>query len=343
MASMTTNAPLAKRQRATLKPATIEALEESRAEPIEIGTLVLPAGFESACGILTNIFQYLDVGSLCNVKLSSLIQQCRKAFKCDDFERVRDEALSVDFQGRRSINEMLHAHAAKRLSLLIERYLEEFPFEELDEIDEEDYNEQGIVRKLPTPFICACEHGRMDDVQLFANLHPFRVRHGETWNDMVNQEGADSRGVFGYTPLMIAAANEHFHIVQYLIEQGGADPNIACRSLKSNALHFAVNTRRSDDENTDLIQLLLNHMSIDSINQKAYMDMSEVMWEDESEDEDNDDGGETPLDYAYRAYKYNDSPIRQEIIALIRSKGGKANYHDENGRRVGDGNGDLNH
>ena len=296
MASMTTNAPLAKRQRATLKPATIEALEESRAEPIEIGTLVLPAGFESACGILTNIFQYLDVGSLCNVKLSSLIQRCRKAFKCDDFERVRDEALSVDFQGRRSINEMIHAHAAKRRSLLIERYLEEFPLDELDETDEEDYNEQGIVRKLPTPFICACEYGRMDDVQLFANLHPFRVRHGETWNNMVNQEGADSRGIFGYTPLMIAAMYEHFHIVQYLIEQGGADPNIASRSRKINPLHFAV---KCDDENTDLIQLLLNHMSIDSINQK---DRSEVMWEDESEDEDNDDGGDTPLDKAYRAW-----------------------------------------
>jgi hypothetical protein len=31
------------------------------------------------------------------------------------------------------------------------------------------------------------------------------------------------------------------------------------------------------------------------------------------------------------------------IIALIRSKGGKANYYDANGRRVGDGNGNLNH
>ena len=39
----------------------------------------------------------------------------------------------------------------------------------------------------------------------------------------------------------------------------------------------------------------------------------------------------------------NDSPIRQEIIALLRSKGGKANYFDENGRHVGEGNGDLNH
>ena len=42
-------------------------------------------------------------------------------------------------------------------------------------------------------------------------------------------------------------------------------------------------------------------------------------------------------------YECNRSPIRQEIIALLRSKGGKANYFDENGRRVGRGNGDLNH
>ena len=31
----------------------------------------------------------------------------------------------------------------------------------------------------------------------------------------------------------------------------------------------------------------------------------------------------------------NRSPIRQEIIALLRSKGGKASNHDENGRDVG--------
>ena len=90
-----------------LKQSTIEALEEERAEPIEIGILVLPAGFESACGIMTNILQYLDIRSLCNVKRSSLIQQCRKRFGCDDFERVRDEALSIDYEGRRSINEMI--------------------------------------------------------------------------------------------------------------------------------------------------------------------------------------------------------------------------------------------
>ena len=62
MASITTNPPHAKRQRTTLKPATIEGLKQKRAPPpIKIGILVLPAGFESACGILLNILQYLIV------------------------------------------------------------------------------------------------------------------------------------------------------------------------------------------------------------------------------------------------------------------------------------------
>ena len=160
MASLTTNTPPhAKRQRTSLQPATIEALQEERAEPIEIGILVLPAGFESACGIVTNILLHLDIRSLCNVKRSSLIQQCRKAFGCDDFERVRDEALSIDYKGRRSINEMRLSHPARRLYLLIERYQREFP---------ED--EDGDV---PTPIVCACEHGRMDDVELLMNHHPY--------------------------------------------------------------------------------------------------------------------------------------------------------------------------
>ena len=33
-------------------------------------------------------------------------------------------------------------------------------------------------------------------------------------------------------------------------------------------------------------------------------------------------------------YECNRSPIRQEIIALLRSKGGIANKYDENGNRI---------
>ena len=94
-------------------------------------SLVLPAGLSPRpCGLMTKIYmlQYLDIKSLCNVKRSSLIQQCRKAFGyIYDFERVRDEALSLDYEGRRSINEMILSHPARRLYLLIERYQREFP------------------------------------------------------------------------------------------------------------------------------------------------------------------------------------------------------------------------
>ncbi len=304
MASLTTEPP-AKR----LKQSTIEALEEERAEPIEIGILVLPAGFESACGIMTKIFLYLDIKSLCNVKRSSLIQQCRKRFGCGDFERVRDVALSIDFEGRRSINEMILSHPARRLYLLIERYKREVPH--------------------GTPIVCACERGRMDDVELFMNLHPFYkyitnsdangYRDDMILKDMVNQVGKTSYG-WEHTPLMTAAREEYFHVVKYLIEQCEADPNIA-KSNGWNALHFAACRAWNNRTTTEMIQLLLTHMTLNSINKKNW-------------------GGSTPLDNAYRN---NRSPIRQEIIALLRSKGGKANYHDENGRNVGEGNGDLNH
>ena len=201
MASITTTNPTtppAKRQRTTLQPATIEALKEKLAEPINIGILVLPAGIESACGILLNILQYLNIRSLCNVKRSSLIQQCRKRFGCDDFERVRDIALSIDYEGRRSINELILSHPARRLYLLIERYQREF-----------SHRRHGGN----TPFVCACERGRMDDVELFVNLYPFHkyitnrdvngYRDDMTLKDMVNQRGENSRG-YEYTPLMLS-------------------------------------------------------------------------------------------------------------------------------------------
>ena len=75
---------------------------------------------------------------------------------------------------------------------------------------------------------------------------------------------------------MVAAYGEHFQVVKYLIEQGEADPNIA-DSNGVNALHLAPSNNRT---NTELIQLLLTHMSLNSINKK-----NGWRW--------------TPLDYAY--------------------------------------------
>ena len=294
-----------------LKLSTLEALQEQPTRKIQIGILVLPAGIESTCGIMSNILQYLDIKSLLRVKESSLIYQFRNAFRSDDFDRIRDIALDRKYNGPRSINEMIQIHPARRLYLLIEQYQEEFP--------------NG------TPFIVACEKGCMEDVQLFVKLHRFHKyvktngvnKRGMTLKEMVNQVGRNSsgsrrsRGRSGsdWTPLTIAANNEHSNIVQYLIEQGEADPNIT-NSIGMNALHYEASYNNTS---TGCIQVLLAHMTITSINQKL--------------------GGYTPLDYVY---DYNHSEVKQEIIALIRSVGGKANYYNANGIRVGDGKGDLN-
>ena len=59
MESLTTNPTLTKRHCKLLKPSTIEALKQKKAPPpIETGILSLPAGIESACGIMSNILQY---------------------------------------------------------------------------------------------------------------------------------------------------------------------------------------------------------------------------------------------------------------------------------------------
>ncbi len=152
--------------------------------------------------------------------------------------------------------------------------------------------------------LCACEKGRMNDVMLFVSLHRFHkyiemkgVKEGNmTVKEYVNQRGKSSNA-WDHTPLMVAAWQEHFQIVKYLIEQCEADPNIA-QGGGVNALHYAAYHNKKD---TKLIELLLTNMSLNSINKNRNGD------------------GYTPLDNAY----YNKSPIKQKIIDLIRSKGGR--------------------
>ena len=171
------------------------------------------------------------------------------------------------------------------------------------------YRRYRLEFKRKSTLVCACGEGRMNDVLLFVNLHRFHkyiemngVKEGNmTVKEMVNQVGQDSRG-YEYiecTPLMAAARNEHFQIVKYLIEQGEADPNIAKSRDGRNALHYAAWRNKKD---TEVIELLLTNMPLNSINKKGGF------------------RGSTPLDFAY---KYNKSPIQQAIIDLIRSKGGK--------------------
>ena len=264
----------------------------------KFGNFKLPGG-EASWAYLVKIFECLDIKSVFNLIKSYLIKHLK----------LVDESKY---------------YIANILYKLIERYRIEFP---------RSCWKYGCRNEIPTPFVCACEHGRMDDVELFMNLHPFHkyitnrdvngYRDDMTLKEMVSQIGRNSN-CDEWTPLMTAAMNDHFQVVKYLIEQGEADPNIT-DSEGWNVLHYAARFNRT---NTDLIELLLTNMPLASINKKITQLFG------------GDTVGSTPLDCAYHN-KY--SPIQQEIIALIRSKGGKANDFDLNGNYVGRGNGDLNH
>merc|ERR1711991_476707 len=96
-----------------------------------------------------------------------------------------------------------------------------------------------------TPLVCACQYGRFEDVKLLITGRNNDVNgsngnntnnNNMTLKEYVNQEGKNSGG-YVHTPIIIAARNEHFQIVKYLIEQCEADPNIAS-SYGNNALHW---------------------------------------------------------------------------------------------------------
>ena len=253
------------------------------ADSISCGTLKLPGGVEAASGIMTKIFMYLDVKSLLKVVESSLVKQLCVVFNSLDFVGVRNDALAFDYSGRRRITEMIHN--PKQLYLLYKRYKTEFP--------------RG------TPFVCACEKGRVDDVNQFLNLHRFHAyidvgtaNAGMDVTAMVSEVGTNSYG-FSWTPLIVAAWNERSTIIEILL-QYNADTATTTIYDGWNALHWAAQYKKTT---TTTVQLLLNNMKLEDINHiNRY--------------------GDTPLDLCY---EYNDCSIQQQLMDLIRQKGGRRN------------------
>ncbi len=250
------------------------------AHTISCGTFILPAGVEAASGIMTKIFMCLDVKSLLKVLESCLVKQLCVLFKSLDFVRVRHEALAFDYSGHRCITEMIHN--PKQLYLLYKRYKNEFPHR--------------------TPFVCACEKGRVEDVNQFLNLHRFHayidvgtVNAGMDVTAMVSEVGTDSDGD-DMSPLIAAAYEEHSTIIEILL-QYNAD-TATTDHYGCNALHLAAQYSKTT---TTTVQLLLNNMKLEDINHKERY-------------------GNTPLDDCYNG---NFSSIKQQLIDLIRQKGGK--------------------
>ena len=249
------------------------------ADTISCGTFILPAGVEAASGIMTKIFMCLDVKSLLKVLDSCLVKRLCVLFNSQDFVRVRHEALAFDYSRHRCITEMIHN--PKQLYLLYKRYKNEFP--------------RG------TPFVCACEKGRVEDVNQFLNLHRFHAyidvgtaNAGMDVTAMVSEVGTDGDG-YSCTPLIAAACEEHSTIIEILL-QYNADTATTDED-GFNALHKAAYYNKTT---TTIVQLLLNNMKLEDINHKNTY-------------------GDTPLDYCYD----NKSSIKQQLIDLIRQKGGK--------------------
>jgi len=142
-----------------------------------------------------------------------------------------------------------------------------------------------------TPFVCACEKGRVEDVE--GMIRGARAA-GMDVTAMVSELGTSSYG-YSYTPLMIAALYEHSTIIEILL-QCNAD-TATTDNGGWNALHYAAYNNKTT---TTTVQLLLNNMKLEDINHKTT-------------------SGFTPLDVCYD----NNSSIRQQLIDLIRQKGGK--------------------
>jgi len=174
-------------------------------------------------------------------------------------------------------------------------------------------SKEKYKKKFPdgTPIVVMCEKGCLEYLKLFVACHDVEDT-GITVKQLLEEVGKDSYGN-EYNTLMAAAKFEKHEVLVQLLEWG-VDPSITDRD-GWNALHISANWNKS----WGCTESLLKKMPLESINKKN-------TW------------GDTPLDYAY----YNGSPIKNDLVQLIRQHGGKANWYDRNGKRVGEGKGDLN-
>ena len=121
---------------------------------------------------------------------------------------------------------------------------------------------------------------------------------------MVSKEGKDSDG-YSRTPLQSAAENEQFEIVQYLVKTCTTVDLIGQTNSVMVVIVYIM-LHLYSKKNVQTLQFLIDNYNGNIktiINQKNKY-------------------GNTPLDYAYR---YNNSPIKNEIVSLLRKYGGKAN------------------
>jgi hypothetical protein len=295
---------------------------------VKIGTIVLPAGDETACAIMSDVFAYLDMVSLSKVLKSSLVKQLCAAVGTSNFIRVQEDALDADYKGKRSIYELMHI--LKELYMLYHKCVIERPSD----------------GPWPTSLMFTTATRRSNDVKTMLQLHKFHPylqckgsRIGCTnvgrfvciffdgdkdLKALVNEPAWETNCVGKLTILMTAVRNEDVELVKFLLAYG-ADASIAILSgaralFGVTALHFAASNCNSS---TNMMELLLKEDCVlKNINTEATFGYS--IYHRAVKDA-------TPLDYCYYC---NDNPSKQGKIALLRAHGGKANHFNENGENV---------
>ena len=154
-----------------------------------------------------------------------------------------------------------------------------------------------------TPIVCACQKGRLGDLKIFIAGRSF-----DNVKKLLVEVGNDSY-CRSRNALMAAAEFERDYIIEYISDCG---VNLNCSGSNGwNALHYSA---RYNEKSTRCTELLLKKMPLESVNKKANVT------------------GYTPLDCAYFNYY---SPIKNDIIQLIRQHGGEATYFDRNGKFMG--------
>ena len=239
----------------------------------------------------------------------ALINGCRTKLMTLEDAKVLVEDLKVDITATTANGKtaMYYAAFCKDSNNEISKYLLSKGGKEIDlKQGEEDWNTFGCStyelnekykKEFPrgTPLVCACEKGRVEDVE--GMIRGARAA-GMDVTAMVSEVGTRSHGASGWTPLMVAAGYEHSTIIEILL-QCNAD-TATTDNNGYNALHIAAWTNKTT---TTTVQLLLNNMKLEDINHINIYN-----------------NGYTPLD---DCYNNNYSSIQQQLIDLIRQKGGK--------------------
>merc|ERR1711871_1132647 len=147
-----------------------------------------------------------------------------------------------------------------------------------------------------SPMVHACEKGDFDSVKALVEGHDVETT-GISVDEMVSKEGKNSDGN-SCTPLQSAAWKEQFEIVPFLVKTCTNKVDLIGQTDSDgwNSLHYAA---RYSKKNVRTLQFLIDNYNGNIktiINQKS-------KW------------GYTPLDYAY---DWNNSPIKNEIVSLLR-------------------------